>query len=239
MSSSILYVVHNQAWTDCRVAEVLRSRGHTIEFVCPAFGDTLPPVDGYTALVIGGSEDGHAARPDELQWVADEIAYIREAVDKGVPTYGICMGAQLLAAAYDGKIWGRPDELCELGFYQIDATEAGRDLFEGTSHFYEAHYEGIFRLPDNAVLLARGNQFPVQAFRIGDHAYGTQFHPDVALEKLTREFLENDPYIDFFGAQSVEEQLRLAAVYEDSIQAWTERFIDTWVGSACSEAEAA
>lgn len=239
MTSRILYVVHNPAWKDCRVADAARSRGFSVDHVCPAFGDDLPALDGYAALIVGGSAEGHADRPDEHRWVADEIACLRAAVDRGLPTLGVCMGCQLLAAAFGGKVWARPDGLCELGFFRVDPTEEGRELFAGASHFYEAHYEGVFRLPDEAVLLARGDGFPVQAFRIGEHAYGVQFHPDMKLSTLTREFLENDSYRGRLGAQSVDEQLRLAPVYEASIQTWTERFVDGWIGRAGVDAEAA
>ena len=239
MASRILYIVHNPAWTDCRVADEARARGFAVDCVCPAFGDGLPAIEGHAALIVGGSAEGHADRPDEHRWVADEMAYIRAAVDRGVPTLGICMGSQLLAAAFGGKVWARPDGLCELGFFRVDPIGEGRELFAGASHFYEAHFEGVFRLPDEAVLLARSDRYPVQAFRIGERAYGVQFHPDTKLSALTRKFLENDSYRDMFGAQSVDEQLRLAPVYEASIQAWTERFVDRWIGRAGVAAEAA
>lgn len=239
MTSTLLYIVHDPAWKDCRVADAVRARGHKIEFRCPPAGDSLPEIAGYDALIVGGSAEGHADRPDELPWVAAEIAYIRHAVDGGTPMLGICMGCQLLAAAYGGKVLARPDGYCELGFYPIEATAEGHDLFEGTSHFYEAHYEGVFDLPQGAALLARGERFPVQAFRIGKNAYGTQFHPDMKLATLTRKAIATDGCMGRPGAQPADEQLRQAPIHEAAIQAWTERFVAGWLAHGARRAEAA
>lgn len=235
----VLYLIHNPAWTDCRIADVLRGRGFDVEYLCHPHGDPLPTsIDAYAAMIVGGSDEGHAGEPEGNAWVAREIAFIREAVEAGMPFLGICMGSQLLAAAFGGTVMARPDGLTELGFYQIEATPDGVDLFAGTSHFYQAHYEGVFALPDDAILLARGHQFPVQAFRIGRHAYGLQFHPDYKLSSVTHEALADEPYLARMGVQSAHEQVRLAPVYEESIQSWSERFVDRWVGAARESAAA-
>jgi GMP synthase (glutamine-hydrolysing) len=239
VTSTVLYTLHNPAWTDDRVADVVRSRGYAVEFICPPEGDALPDISNYAALIVGGSEDGHADRPEELSWVAEEMAYIRKAVDAGMPMLGLCMGAQMLAATYGGKVLGRPDGFTEWGFYPVNATDEGRELFAGTTHFNQAHFEGIFALPDNATLLARGEHFPVQAFRIGENAYGLQFHPDTKLSQLAKPLLDNNPYRHLMGVQGVDEQIRLAKLYEASIQMWTERFVDQWVGAAGSASAAA
>ena len=232
MSDKVLYIIHNPAWTDCRVADAVRRRGYGIDHVCPPFGDELPAIDGYAALMAGGSEEGHVATPDDPPWVGLEMAYIREAVDRRVPFLGICMGCQLLAGAYGGEVAARADGRCELGFYAVEPTAEGRGLFGEARHFYQAHYEGVTVLPGEAVLLARGENFPVQAFRIGDHAYGTQFHPDARLESLTRERIGRDSLLHVEGAQGLDEQVREAPLHEALIEEWTERFVDRWIGPA-------
>ncbi len=238
MTPKVLYIIHNPAWTDCRVADTVRARGYTVDHVCPAFGDELPPIDGYAALMAGGSEEGHAATPDDPPWVALEIAYIRQAVDREIPYYGICMGCQLLAGAYGGEVSARPDGLCELGFYRVGPTDEGRSLFGEARYFYQAHFEGVMALPREATLLASGESFPVQAFRIGDHAYGTQFHPDAKLHRFTREQIARDSLVHVQGAQDIDEQVRQAPLHEPLVQEWTERLVDRWIGPAEARAVA-
>ena len=87
-------------------------------------------------------------------------------------------------------------------------------------------------LPPDAVLLAKGENFPVQAFRVGENAYGVQFHPDARLERMTPEEIAKDSLIGTNGAQGVDEQVRLAHLHEAAIQRWTEEFVDHWVGPA-------
>ncbi len=232
MTSKVLYIIHNPAWTDCRVADTLETRGYAIDHVCPPFGDDLPALDGYAAVMVGGSEDGHVAEPDDPPWVGREIALVRDVLARDIPFLGICMGCQILAAACGGEVGGRADGLCELGFYPVEPTAEGASLFRYSRCFYQAHYEGVMTLPAGAVLLATGENFPVQAFRVGDTAYGVQFHPDARLDRLTPEAIAGDSLIDVEGAQGVDEQVRLAHLHEADIQRWTEAFVDRWVGPA-------
>ncbi len=234
MTSKILYIIHNPAWTDCRVADTLRTRGYTIDHVCPPFGDDLPALDGYAAVMVGGSEEGHVAEPDDPPWVGREIAFVRDVLARGIPYLGICMGCQILAGACGGDVGGRADGLCEFGFFPLEPTAEGASLFRDSRCFYQAHYEGVMALPAGAVLLATGENFPVQAFRVGENAYGLQFHPDARLERLTPDAIAGDSLIGVEGAQGVDEQIRLAHRHEAAIQRWTEEFVDRWIGPAAS-----
>lgn len=235
MTSKVLYIIHNPAWTDCRVADTLETRGYTIDHVCPPFGDELPALDDYAVVMVGGSEEGHVAEPDDPPWVAREIAFVRDVLARDIPFLGICMGCQILAGACGGDVSGRADGLCELGFYPVEPTAEGASLFRESRCFYQAHYEGVMTLPAGAVLLATGENFPVQAFRVGENAYGVQFHPDARLDKLTPEAIAGDSLIDVKGAQGVDEQIRLAHLHEAAIQRWTEAFVDRWVGPVAQD----
>ncbi len=230
MTSKVLYIIHDPAWTDCRVADTLEARGYIIDHVCPPFGDALPALDGYAVVMVGGSEEGHVAEPDDPPWVSREIAFVRDVLARGTPFLGICMGCQILAGACGGKVGGHPDGLCELGFFPVHPTQEGASLFRDSRYFYQAHYEGVMTLPEGAVLLATGENFPVQAFRVADNAYGVQFHPDARLERLTPDVIAGDSLMEMKGAQGVDEQVRLAHRHEAAVQRWTEEFVDHWVG---------
>jgi GMP synthase (glutamine-hydrolysing) len=126
-------------------------------------------------IVLGGV--AHPDQDDEHPWLAVERAVIRDAVTMSVPTLGICLGGQLLAQAAGGSAFAA--ERTEVGWRTVERTAEAADdeLFAGFPDRFETfewHYYR-FELPDGAVLLAR-NDDALQAFRVGDVAWGTQFH---------------------------------------------------------------
>ena len=166
-------------------------------------------------------------RADDPPWVGREIAFVRDVLARGIPYLGICMGCQILAGACGGDVGGRADGLCEFGFFPVEPTAEGASLFRDSRCFYQAHYEGVMALPAGAVLLATGENFPVQAFRVGENAYGLQFHPDARFERLTPDAIASDSLIGVEGRQGVDEQMfvwRIAT--KAAIQRWTEEFVD-------------
>ena len=75
MGQKVLYIIHNRAWTDCRVADAVRARGYAVEHVCPPAGDDLPPLEEdvylrrYTTYGPYGRDGEQAsAQLDEASW---------------------------------------------------------------------------------------------------------------------------------------------------------------------------
>lgn len=139
-----------------------------------------PDLDGVSGVVLFGG----SCNVDDLTdhpFLADVRALTREAVDRGVPVLGICLGAQLLARALDRAV--PPSPVREVGFEAIRPTAAASDdlllahLRDGDMAF-QWHQDTV-ELPDGAVLLATGDRVPIQAFRVGDRAWGMQFHFEV------------------------------------------------------------
>jgi hypothetical protein len=111
---------------------------------------------------------------DQYPHLPTEIAAIREALRLGVPVLGICLGAQLLAAALGATV--RPNKVREIGWYPLQpAPQAGEDRlfrhFDGSQRVFQWHAY-TFDLPPGAVHLASSESCEHQAFRLGERAYG-------------------------------------------------------------------
>lgn len=158
--------------------------------VAEVTGDAVPATpDGYDAVVLLGG----GFLPDDdrrAPWLPAERALARRAVAEGVPLLGICLGAQVLAAATGGTVrgaHGRPERgSCPVALL----PEAGADaLFAGLPAGFRAiqnHRDQITALPPGAVRLAESDACPVQAFRVGERAWGVQFHPEAGADRLDR-----------------------------------------------------
>lgn len=205
----------------------VRERGAEITWCSHRDGDALPqdlgPWDG---VVVGGGVDSvNAAR--EHPYMARELAWVRRAVEAATPYFGICLGAQILAAAFGGRVGPREDALCECGYHPIMPTEAGRDLFGDLTHAYSFHYEGA-ELPEGAVALARSEHYPNHAFRIGESAYGVQFHPDCRPDMMATWHALSPETTSRPGAQPLAEQLALAKIYDAPMSRWLDNFLGRW-----------
>ena len=162
----------------------MAERGVDTVLVSPAEGEPLPAgADGYDgALVLGGPQS--AADDGSSSYLAGLLGLIRDFAAAGRPVLGICLGAQLLARAFGKPVYQH--RVPERGYRPVQATAAGMDdpLLGGLGAercLMQWHYD-TFELPDEAVLLATGAECDNQAFRIGDHLYGLQFHPEVTPE---------------------------------------------------------
>lgn len=161
--------------------DVLRERGAELHRVELDEGEPLPDWRDFDAIVAMG---GPISVNDdaELPWLAGEKRAIGEAVRAGVPYWGVCLGAQLLAAALGARVHPGPEP--EVGLLPVFPTpEAATDpvLAGLPRELLTLQWHGdTFDLPDGAVLLARSPAYPNQAFRWGDRAYGLQFHIEVS-----------------------------------------------------------
>ncbi|GAA4174467.1 type 1 glutamine amidotransferase [Gryllotalpicola koreensis] len=150
--------------------------------------DGLPEsLDGYAGLVLLGG--GFLPSDDErAPWLPAERALTSAALAASLPTLGICLGGQLLAEVAGGEVRGKHGRP-ERGSTSIGLTDAatGDALLAGipgSISMIENHQDSITALPSGAVLLASSTDHPNQAFRLGDAAWGLQFHPEVAAADL-------------------------------------------------------
>jgi GMP synthase (glutamine-hydrolysing) len=138
-------------------------------------GEELPAHDEVAgALVMGGPMN-----VDELERypaLADEREWLAEALRRGMPVLGICLGAQLLARALGAEVG--PGER-EVGFAKVEVFDANDPVLGGLAPRAEVlHWHGdAFGLPEGATRLASSKPTENQAFRSGN-AWGVLFHPE-------------------------------------------------------------
>jgi GMP synthase-like glutamine amidotransferase len=141
-------------------------------------GDTLPATDTYDILVVMG---GPMSVNDEIQypWLAEEKRHVAAAVDAGKRVLGICLGAQLIAAAAGAAVTPNPQK--EIGWFPVVRTVADPSIAPLTdllpSEVLAFHWHGeTFDLPHGATHLARSRACENQAFALGSRVIGLQCH---------------------------------------------------------------
>jgi GMP synthase (glutamine-hydrolysing) len=192
----ILAVLHPGAGLTGVLGERAARGGHEVVEWTPADAERLPGrlAAFDAAVVFGGGMNVRDA--ERLPWLHGEIELLRDALEARLPVLGVCLGAQLVAAAAGAEV--RRARTPEIGWLEVELSAAGtRDPVLGRLPERFTAYEWhsyAFDLPAGAVELARSPVCP-QAFRLGDAAWGVQFHPEVTPE-IVREWAldyESDP----------------------------------------------
>lgn len=177
----------------------------------PYRGDGLPEIGQISALIVLGGAMG-ANDEHKHPFLVKVKQLLRQVVAAGIPCLGICLGGQLLAAALGGAVVSRRWE--ELGVLDVNLTAEGKAdlLFTGISPeftTFQWHHDS-FDIPAGGDLLAHSAACPHQAFRVGDSAWGLQFHPEVTAE-IIRDWCAWD---NSTAAELLAEFAGMAAQYE-------------------------
>jgi GMP synthase (glutamine-hydrolysing) len=156
--------------------------------------DELPDWRPYAGIVAMGGAMG--AYEDALHpWLGPEKRLIAEAVAAGKPYWGVCLGAQLLAASLGARVEPGPE--AELGVLEVELTESARrdPVFAlAPARFSTLQWHGdTFELPAGAIQLARSERYEQQAFVL-ERAYGLQFHLEVS-SALAAEWMDVPSYV--------------------------------------------
>jgi GMP synthase-like glutamine amidotransferase len=193
--STALVITHDAAEGPGLLATWLAEGGLDGTVVEPWNGDELPDsLDGYAALVVMGGPQ-QAYDDGSAPWLRRTKELLRAAVAAQLPTFTICLGAQLLAEATGGRV-AVGESGPELGAKLVaKRDQAGNDpLFWDlplSPIVVQWHEDVVADLPPAATLLMSSPTYPHQAFRVGDKAWGLQFHIETTPEML-QSWVEKD-----------------------------------------------
>lgn len=183
----VLYIQNDDDDPPALLATVLNELGVAVDVIHTWKGEAVPAtVDHWDGVVVGGGGMS-VYQKAEYPFLVDEEALILEARRRKKPLLGMCLGAQLMASAFGGKVY--QNHAKEIGFFEVRFTpEARRDpLWQGYTEtpFAPAQWHGdTFTLPPEAVLLASSEITPHQLFRLDQNLYAFQFHLEFDLPSL-------------------------------------------------------
>jgi GMP synthase-like glutamine amidotransferase len=154
-------------------------------------GEALPALHEFDFLVVMGGPMG-VNDHSKYTWLSEEKTFIRTCVELGKPVIGICLGAQLMAAAMGAPV--TPNHSKEIGWFNLSKTEAGMsqpllDGFHTDTPVFHWHGD-TFGIPRMGKHLLKSDACVNQAFIIGINALALQFHLEMTPESL-QGMLEN------------------------------------------------
>jgi len=184
MSLRALHIVNEPSGPGGLFLPALENRGFVIDSIDTA-QDPLPEtLASYDAVIsCGGTANTHET--DIYTWIDPQIDLLRGALRDQVPVIGLCLGAQLLTKAAGGNVYRC--EPSEVGWVEVQtnaAASADPVLADVPDSFMAMQWHRYAcELPAGAVELGR-NDTCLQAFRLGEAAWGTQFHIEVTRDIL-------------------------------------------------------
>ncbi|MEW6585441.1 MAG: type 1 glutamine amidotransferase [Nitrospirota bacterium] len=210
---SILIIKNISSEGPGTIADFVREDRIPVTVVELGSGETLPSLEQFDTLVVLGGPMG-VYEMDRYPHLASGSRAIREAINRDMKVFGICLGSQMIAHCLGADVYPGPRK--EIGWHHIEVTGEGMKdplmrrlaTHPGVGDFWRRfkvlHWHGdTFDLPPGAVLLASSEAYRHQAFRYRDKVYGFQFHIEVTKEMIFEWFKDaND--IDKIAAETEE-----------------------------------
>jgi GMP synthase (glutamine-hydrolysing) len=172
-----------------RLAAILAAHDYQVQQLEPYRGEVVPKTlaDHDLLVMMGGPLGVYDKDRPEFSFLVHEIRLLENCLAQNRPILGICLGAQLLAAAAGARVvpmHKNEQPLREVGWGNVSfhPSHDTDPLFRGIpSSMPVLHWHGdIFDIPANARRIASNEVCPNQGFQIGSRQVGLQFHPEVS-----------------------------------------------------------
>lgn len=210
----ILIIKHIDIEGPGTLGDFLKTKGEPFEIIELGKGDSLPhdPTAYKAVVVLGGPMN--VDQEDQYPFLIEENIFIQQVLAKKIPYLGICLGSQLLAKAAGARVVKSPVK--EIGWYYVRLTPAGRQDpflkgFDENKVIYHWH-EDMFEIPPQAELLATAEGCPHQVLKVGDNAYGIQFHVELTLASI-KEWCE-----EYLTKDSIERREKVTQMLEGYVK---------------------
>jgi GMP synthase (glutamine-hydrolysing) len=180
----VLSLTHEHDGHSGLFGDVVRERGdELLEWNVSQGPPPESPADFDALVVFGGSM--HVDQEERHPWLMGQYDLMTDALERGQPLLGVCLGGQLLARVAGAHVG--PASRPEIGWFEIELTHEGTadPVLGALPERFEAFewHSYAFEVPPDGVLLAE-NPVGAQGFRVGEAAWGVQFHPEVTREML-------------------------------------------------------
>lgn len=214
------------------LAAVLKKRDIGFQ-VIDTYAESLENFDALAPdllIVLGGACGVY--QEDLYPFIGDEKRIIKERLDHDRPVLGICLGAQLMAAALGCKVY-KGAQGKEIGWHTIDVTGVGMQTpvkyFEKSLTRVMQWHGDTFDLPKEAVLLASSPLYPHQVFQWGRHSIGFQCHIEVD-RKTVRSWLVSEAYDAEKGEIDIPSIMHETDECAEIMDRQTSQFFHDWLG---------
>ncbi len=221
-------VIRHLAFEDLgSFAAVLKARDLLLKIYDAGIDDITEPIGAADLVIVLGGPIG-VYETDHYPFLVEMQEALRRRLKEGRPTLGICLGAQLIAAALGTPVYTGPAK--EIGWAALELTIEGREsclmALEGTPVL---HWHGdTFDLPAGARLLAGTKAYPHQAFAIGRNILGLQFHAEIDPQRIEQWLIGHTCELNSAGID-ISDLRRETLAVKNIVKAAGSRLLNAWL----------
>ena len=215
----ILAIQNDETDAPHLVGQWLTELGFEIQILRAYEGESVPttvPANISALIPLGGHMN--ATDDTNFPWLPAERALLKNAIDRDIPIFAICLGTQLLAVAGGGRV--ERAAVGEVGIFSITSTQEPDAIFnfEGELPVAQWHEDFVSKIPNGATLLASSELCANQIYRIGSKSYGVQFHPEIDLSIVKWWEAEADNAFIDSGKKTIQPEVAAAEI--ELIKTW-------------------